>query len=220
MARQYQPTGPLATAVPTHSLLAQVLFITAGGLCITAMAAYLLQNIAPFGVGLAAMIVGLIVLFAINATRANEPLSLSLFYIFAFLEGVGIAPVIGVYVRSIGPDVVVNAALTAGLGMFALAAIVYGTGLDLRRFAGLAMLALLGLILFGIVSMFFRFVHPTVFAWLTLVIFTFYTLIDFARIRAGGDGLTPVQLAVQIYLDAINIFLALLRIFGSRRSAD
>ena len=43
-------------------------------------------------------------------------------------------------------------------------------------------------------------------------------LIDFARLKAGGDGLTPVQMAVSIYLDAINIFLALLQIFGGRRS--
>ena len=43
-------------------------------------------------------------------------------------------------------------------------------------------------------------------------------LIDFARLRAGGDGLTPVQMATSIYLDAINIFLALLQIFGGRRS--
>ena len=54
----------------------------------------------------------------------------------------------------------------------------------------------------------------------TLVIFTGLVLIDFARLRAGGDGLTPVLMATSIYLDAINIFLALLQIFGGRRSSD
>ena len=52
---------------------------------------------------------------------------------------------------------------------------------------------------------------------MTLGVFTLLTLIDFSRIRAGGDGASPVELAVAIYLDAINIFLALLRLFGSRR---
>jgi FtsH-binding integral membrane protein len=220
MDQQQQSSPRLsAAAIPTHALLTQVLLITAAGMCVSALAAYLFQNV-PFGVGLLALLLGFIPLIVLNATRENEPVSLALFYAFAFLEGIGIAPTISAYARSIGPEVVFNAALTTGLGMFALAAIVYATGLDLRRFAGLAMFALLGLILLGIVSIFFRFVHPTVYAWLTLVIFTFYTLIDFARIRAGGDGLTPVQLATQIYLDAINIFLALLRIFGSRRAAD
>lgn len=211
--------APLAPAVPTHSLLAQVLGITALGLCVTALAAYLFQSVAP-AVGLVAMIVGFILLISIYATRANAALSLVLFYAFTFCEGVGIAPVVGQYVRNFGPSVVVNAAVTTGLGMFALAAIVYATGLDLRRFQGIFMIALLGLIVAGIVSMFVQFIHPQTYAWITLAIFTGLVLIDFARIRAGGDGLTPVMMATSIYLDAINIFLALLQIFGGRRSND
>jgi FtsH-binding integral membrane protein len=101
--------------------------------------------------------------------------------------------------------------------MFALAAVVYATGLDLRRFSGIAMLALVGLILVGIISAFTRWPHPELYAWLTLAVFSLLVLIDFARIRAGGDGLTPVQMALQIYLDAINIFLAVLQLLGSRR---
>jgi FtsH-binding integral membrane protein len=223
MAFRFQPQtpygGPLAPSIPAQSLLAQVLGITALGLCITALAAWLFQGVAP-GIGLIAMIGGFILLISINATRRNEGLSLLLFYAFTFLEGVGIAPVIGQYVRAMGPGVVVNAALTTGLGMFALAAIVYATGLDLRRFQGIFMIALLGLIVIGIVSIFVRFIHPEVYAWLTLIIFSGLVLIDFARLRAGGDGLTPVLMATSIYLDAINIFLALLQIFGGRRSSN
>ena len=223
MAYRFQPQtpygGPVAPSIPTQSLLAQVLGITALGLCITALAAWLCQGIAP-GLGLIAMIGGFILLISINATRRNEGLSLLLFYAFTFLEGVGIAPVIGQYVRAMGPGVVVDAALTTGLGMFALAAIVYATGLDLRRFQGIFMIALLGLIVIGIISIFVRFIHPEVYAWLTLVIFSGLVLIDFARLRAGGDGLTPVLMATSIYLDAINIFLALLQIFGGRRSSN
>ncbi|MBV8067446.1 MAG: Bax inhibitor-1 family protein [Candidatus Eremiobacteraeota bacterium] len=223
MAYRYSPQGqygaPLVPAVPTQSLLAQVLGITALGLCVTALAAWLFQGISP-GLGLIAMLAGFILLISINATRRNEALSLLLFYAFTFLEGVGIAPVIGQYVRAFGPDVVFDAALTTGLGMFALAAIVYATGLDLRRFQGIFMIALLGLIVVGIVSIFVRFIHPETYAWLTLVIFSGLVLIDFARLRAGGDGLTAVQMATSIYLDAINIFLALLQIFGGRRSSN
>jgi FtsH-binding integral membrane protein len=224
MAYRFQPQNPygrpIAPAVQTQSLLAQVLGITALGLCITALAAYLFQNIPP-GVGWIALIVGFILLLAINATRQNEGLSLLLFYAFTFLEGIGLAPVISQYAHAFGSGVVVNAAVTTGLGMFALAAIVYATGLDLRRFQGIFFIALLGLVVVGIISIFVRFIHPETSAWITLIIFTGLVLIDFARIRAGGDGLTPVQIATSIYLDAINIFLALLTIFGGRsRSSD
>jgi FtsH-binding integral membrane protein len=217
---QNQYGAPLAPAIPTQSILAQVLGITALGLCVTALAAWISQGFVTPGLGLVAMIVGFVLLIAINATRRNEPLSLVLFYAFTFCEGIGIAPVIGQYVRAFGPDVVVNAALTTGLGMFALAAVVYATGLDLRRFQGIFFVALLGLVVLGIVSIFVKFIHPEVYAWLTLVIFSGLVLIDFARLRAGGDGLTPVLMATSIYLDAINIFLALLQIFGGRRSSD
>jgi FtsH-binding integral membrane protein len=222
MAYRFQPQSQqaLAPAIPTHSLLAQVLGITALGLCVTALAAWLFQGVISPGLGLVAMLVGFILLFAIYGTRQNEALSLLLFYAFTFCQGLGIAPVIEQYVHAFGPDIVVNAALTTGLGMFALAAIVYATGLDLRRFQGIFMIALLGLIVVGIISIFVRFIHPETYAWITLIIFSGLVLIDFARIRAGGDGLTPVLMATSIYLDAINIFLALLQIFGGRRSSD
>ena len=223
MAFRFQPQSPYGrpavSAVPVQSMLAQVLGITALGLCVTALAAWLFANVST-GVGLIAMIGGFILLLSIYATRQNEVLSLVLFYAFTFLEGVGIAPVVSQYVRAFGPEVVVNAALTTGLGMFALAAIVYATGLDLRRFQGIFMIALLGLVVLGIISIFVRVVHPETYAWLTLAIFSGLVLIDFARLRAGGDGLTPVLMATSIYLDAINIFLALLQIFGGRRSQD
>jgi FtsH-binding integral membrane protein len=219
MAYQFQPqtpSGGTTTAAPTRSLLGQVLGLTAVGLALTATSAWLFQD-APYGFGLIAMIVGFVLLFVINRVRENETLALILFYGFTFLWGIGLAPTIGHYNHTVGPDVIVNAAVTTGMGMAALGAIVYGTGLDLRRFQGIFMLALLGLILVSIVAIFVHFIHPQVISYLTLVIFTGLVLIDFARIRAGGDGLTPIQMALAIYLDAINIFLALLRIFGGRR---
>lgn len=216
MYRYQNPSSLSAAAIPTHSLLAQVLGISAIGFCITAFSAWAFQGMAP-GIGLIAMLLGFGLLIGVMAARRNETLALVLFYAFTFLEGIGIAPVIGQYVQGIGPGVVIDAALTTGLGMLALGAIVYATGLDLRRFQGIITLALLGLIVVGIVSMVVRFIHPEVYSYLVLAIFTAYVLIDFARIRAGGDGATPVMLAVSIYLDGLNIFLALLQIFGGRR---
>lgn len=214
---RYQNPQPLGTAAfPTHSLLAQVLGISALGFCITALGAYLFQGLSP-GIALIAMLVGFGFLIGTMVAQRNEALSLALFYAFTFCEGIGIGPVIGQYTQAVGSGVVYDAAITTGLGMGALGAIVYTTGLDLRRFAGYVSLALMGLIVLGIVSIFVRFIHPQLYAYLVLGIFTFYVLIDFARIRAGGGGATPVMLAVSIYLDALNIFLALLQIFGGRR---
>lgn len=222
MAYRFQPGSygrSTAAALPVQSLLGQVLGITAVGMAVSALAVYFFRDsVAGMG-GLIAMLVGFGLLLAINATRANPVLSLVLFYAFAFAEGIGITPIVSYYLH-VAPDAVFNAASTTGAGMAALGCIVYATGLDLRRFQGILMLGLLGLIVAGIVSMFVHFLSPTIYSFGVLIIFTGFTLIDFARIRAGGDGLTPVQMATQIYLDVINIFLALLQIFGnsSRRS--
>jgi FtsH-binding integral membrane protein len=216
-----QPSGygrGAGVVTSTQSLLGQVLGITAIGFAITALAVYLFRDSITSPWNWIALIGGFVLLLAINGTRANPGLSLGLFYAFAFLEGIGITPLISYYLH-VAPDAVWNAAVTTAAGMGALGAIVYGTGLDLRRFQGIFMIALLGLIVIGIISIFVRFVSPTIYSWATLVIFTGFTLIDFARIRAGGDGLTPVQMATSIYLDVLNIFLALLQIFGNRGSS-
>lgn len=219
MAYQPNPYSGQVAVVSSRALLGQVLGITALGLCLTAVGAYLFPNVG-YGIGLVATIIGMVLFFITALTQRSEGISLILFYSGAFAWGIGLGPTIAYYVHTVGADVVYNAALVTGLGMFALAAIVYATGLDLRRFQGIVTLALLGLIVAGILGAFLHFMHPTTYAWLTLVIFTVYVLIDFARIRAGGDGQSAVGLALAIYLDAINIFLALLRILGSRRSDD
>lgn len=221
MAYRFQPNSygaaPSIASKP-QTMLGQVLGITALGMCISALAVYLFPNVGGFS--WIAFFGAFILLFAINATRANGALSLMLFYAFTFLEGLAIAPIVSTYVHVDGAQLVYNAALTTGLGMFAIGAIVYATGLDLRRFSGILFGALLALVVVGVISIFVHVISPTIYSWGILIIFTGLVFVDFARIRAGGDGFTPVQMAVQIYLDAVNIFLAILQITGSRRSED
>ena len=217
MDAHHQPRYGIAVSTP--SLLGQVLGITAAAFIITAASAYLLQGIS-YGLGMAAMLAGLILIFVISGVRANQGLALLLFYVFAALEGAGLAPVISSYVARIGSGAVAEAALTTGVGMALLAAIVYTTAFDFRKLSGLAFGVLIALVVLGILGMFVRVVHPATYAWLTLIVFSVLVLVDFARIRAGGDGFTPVQMALSIYLDAINIFLALLELAGMRNRDD
>jgi modulator of FtsH protease len=210
------PAGGLAPTASVPGLLGQVLGITGVGFLITAVAAYVFRGVSPVG-GLIALFAGFILLFVMNAVRNNPQVALLWFYAFTFLEGIGIAPTIARYTAAIGPDVVVNAAATTGFGMLVLGGVAFVFSVDWRRFSGVAFGLLIALIVVGIISMFVNFIHPDTYSWLVLGVFTLLTLIDFSRIRAGGDGLSPVQLAVAIYLDGINIFLALLELFGSRR---
>jgi modulator of FtsH protease len=201
----------------TASLLSKVLGITSLGFLITALGV----ATAPAWSSLPGLIAVFVLIFAISAARrANPLLALGLFLALTFFMGWEISPIIHHYVRTVGPDVVFRAAATTGLGMAAMGCIAYLFQINYRRIAGIGFAALLLLILAGIASMFFHFLSPDTYSWLTLGIFTLLTIGDFARIRAGGDGQSAVSLSLSIYLDAINIFLAVLQLFGGGRRRD
>jgi modulator of FtsH protease len=202
------------------ALLGQVLGITGVGFLITALASFLFfDRVAPM-VGTIAMFVGFAMIFIMRSSRRNPAAALLWFYAFTFVMGVGIAPLITQYVRIDGSDIVAQAAATTGFGMMVLGGVAFTFSIDWRRFQGIAFGALLLLVLVGFITIFFHFVSPSLYAWATLGVFTLLTLVDFSRIRAGGDGLTPVDLAVSIYLDGLNIFIALLELFGMRSRDD
>ncbi len=208
-----------AAVASTPALLGQVLGITGVGFLITALASYLFRGVSPM-VGTISMFVGFAMIFFMRSARRNPAAALLWFYAFTFVMGVGIAPLITQYIRIAGSEVVVDAAATTGFGMLVLGGVAFTFSMDWRRFQGIAFGALIVLVLAGFASIFFHFISPGVYAWATLGIFTLLTLVDFSRIRAGGDGLTAVDLAVSIYLDGLNIFIALLELFGMRGSRD
>lgn len=213
------PGYPQARVANAPALLGQVLGITGVGFLITALSAYMFRGVAPMAATIA-LFGGFALIFVMRATRRNPQVALLWFYAFTFLEGIGIAPIITRYAAVDGPGVVANAAATTGFGMLVLGGVAFVFSVDWRRFQGLAFGLLIALVLVGLVSIFFHFLQPGVYAWATLGIFTLITLVDFSRIRAGGDGLSAVDLAVSIYLDALNIFIALLQLFGMRSRDD
>ncbi len=198
----------------TASLLSKVLAITSLGFLITAAGVYT----APTWSTLPGLIAVFILIFTIGgARRANPTLALGLFLTLTYFMGWEIGPLIHRYMQTVGLPVVFNAAATTGLGMGALGSIAYLFQINYRRVTGIATAALLVLILAGIASMFLHFLTPDTYSWLTLGIFSLLTVGDFARIRNGGDGQSATSLSLSIYLDAINIFLAVLQLLSGRR---
>lgn len=219
--RQLDPrTGTWATTIDvpreaTAPLLAKVLAITSVGFLITAAGVYT----APPWATLPGFIVVLGLIFAINFTRrrANMNLALGLFFLLTYFMGWEIGPLIHRYIATIGPAIVFQAAATTGLGMACMGIVAYLFNINYRKLTGIATFALLGVLLLGLVSIFFHFLQPDTYSWLILGVFTLLTVGDFARIRAGGDGQSAVSLSLSIYLDAINIFLAVLQLLSGRR---
>jgi modulator of FtsH protease len=201
----------------TASLLSKVLWITTAGFLFTALGAYMAPALMG-GISFFALVIlnfGLI--FAISyASKRSPGLALGLFYLFTILMGVEIGPLLKAYLHFPGGEMVVfDAALTTALGMFAMGMIAQIVHFDYRKVYNYALGALMALIVVGVIGMFVHFLSPGIYAWATLAIFSVLLLVDFMRLRDGAQGLSPVQMALSIYLDALNIFIALLQIFGS-----
>jgi FtsH-binding integral membrane protein len=209
----YQSGGAIGT--DTATLLSRVLWITTVGFLFTALGAYYAPD--AMGIGfLGVFIVNMLLLFAIQTVARRSPgLALALFYGFTVLMGVEIGPLIKMYLHlPNGQTIVFQAAGTTALGMAAMAIIAEFARFDYVKVGRIAFFALCGLILIGFIGLFVRWAHPGVYAWLSLIVFSVLLLVDFMRLKDGGRGATPVTLALSIYLDAINIFIALLQIFG------
>jgi modulator of FtsH protease len=205
----------------TASLLSKVLWITTAGFLFTALGAW----VAPPTLGLSYLLVIVLnfgLIFAISAAaRRSSGFALVLFYAFTTLMGVQVSPILNQYLHTAaGQTIVFQAAMTTALGMAAMAIAAQFARFNYMKVAGIAMFALLGLIVLGLIGMFVHFVQPGVYAWLSLIIFSVLLLVDFMRLRDRGAEYGAVQMSLSIYLDALNIFLALLQIFGGGRRRD
>lgn len=209
-----QSFGQTSTA---SSLLSQVLVIASLGFFVSAVGVYLAPPYFGGGMFWVCVIATFALIFAIRATRKTPVLSFGLFLLLALAMGFEISPYINMLLHTGHSNAVFNAALTTAVGMGCLGIGAQVFTFDYRRVQNYAFGALLVLIVVGILSAFFHFVSPNVYSYATLAIFSVLVVVDFMRIHKGGDGATAIELALSIYLDGINIFLALTSLFSGNR---
>ena len=205
----------------TTSLLGKVLLISSLGFFVTGLGVAMAPAFYSTGLLLICFIASIALIFGVRAARKTPVLALGLFLLLALVMGIEIAPWILSLLHSgpAGINIVFNAAVTTAVGMGCIGLGAQVASFDYRKVGNYALGALLVLIIVGVLGMFFHFVNPTFYSWASLAIFSVLLLVDFMRIRNGGDGATATELAVSIYLDGLNIFLALTELFsgGSRR---
>jgi len=163
----------------------------------------------------------LIVIGVSGATkRISSPVALVLFFLFALINGLALAPIFLVYTgASIAKTFFITAGTFAAMSVYG-----YFTSQDLSRFGSILVMALFGLIICSVVNIFFR---SSTFDWILsaagVLIFIGLTAWDTQQIKtmaqqmpeAGVSRLSTIG-ALTLYLDFINLFLYLLRFFGNR----
>src|SRR5687767_1249047 len=150
--------------------------------------------------------------------KPEFPLNIGLVLLFNFVMGVVIAPLIYIYGRA-QPGLITQAAvLTLGaFGILTLYAFV--SRRDFSAWGSFLTVGLWVLIGTSLLNLFFR--NEMASTWLagvTVLLFSGMLVYDTWRLRNHYGPDEYVGAAVQIYLDLLNMFLAILRILGSRRN--
>lgn len=168
--------------------------------------------------------IGCAIAMSAGITRFSTGTCTALFFVYSALTGITFS----VLPMSYGISTVFTAFLFAAVLFVCCAVIGYTTNVDLTKFSGLLMGALLALVIMTVISMFVPALRNSLFiGYAGLLIFLALTAFDMQKIKkfyyGTGEGDTiranlAVYSAFQLYLDFINIFLYVLRILGNRKN--
>jgi FtsH-binding integral membrane protein len=200
------------------------------GLAVTALAAYAVASsesavrlvignrLVFFGLIIAEF--GLVIAISGAANRLSASAAGGLFLLYSALNGATLSVILLVYT---GAAVTLAFVTTAGtFGAMSVYATV--TRRDLSSWASFLFMGLIGVVLASVVNVFLRSSAVSfVVSCAAVVVFTGLAAYDTQKLRAlaragGGAAAMPVNGALALYLDFVNLFLALLRLLGNRRS--
>ena len=203
----------------TATLFGQTMGLVALTAAVFAAGAYAGRHLSE-GAAIVSWIVAFVVLMIMNfaARRSSPALATGLLVVFGILMGVASAPTLYWY-GSTDPQILWQAGGATALFIAVFGAVGYTTRRDLSNVVRFAFFALIALLIFGIVLIFVHIPHASlIYAIIGLVIFAALTMGDFQRLRRSSKDVTSAPLmAASIFLDALNVFLFFLRIFGGGR---
>ncbi len=201
----------------------------AGGLVVTALVAFsvasspeaiqfILGNRIVF-YGLVIAELGLVIALSAAVNRLSAASAGALFLLYAALNGATMSVVLLVYT---GSSVALAFGTTAGMfGAMSVYATV--TKKDLSSWGSFLFMGLIGIVLASVVNIFLgSTLMSFVISCAGVLVFTGLAAYDTQKLRAlaragGGSAAMPVNGALALYLDFVNLFLSLLRLFGRRR---
>ncbi len=233
----------LQTGAASRRFIARVFLWMAGALLLSAACAFLFATtpsllsllITTTGLSLLGKIVffaplGFVLLMSFGYHRLSVPLLTALFLLYAAVTGISLSFILLVYTEGS-----VLSCFVAAAAMFGIMAFMgYTTDKDLTSFGRILLMGLLGIVIASVINFF---MHSSGLEWIISIVgvavFTGLTAYDVQKLKAIGAGLglqgengeavavparkAAIYGALTLYLDFINIFLMLLRLFGRKR---
>jgi hypothetical protein len=165
---------------------------------------------------------GLVMLLSFGINRLSASTALTLFFVYAGLLGLSLASIFLVYTgASITRVFFISAATFGAMSLYG-----YTTKRDLTAVGSFMFMGLIGIIIASVVNM----IWPSgalslAISVIGVIVFVGLTAYDTQSIKEMYDvnddgtiaGRKAVMGALRLYLDFINLFLMLLRLFGDRR---
>jgi len=168
---------------------------------------------------------GLVLLMSAGLSKLSYGVLIGVFILYAVLTGVSLSFILLMYTTGS-----VIGCFAAAAGIFGLMAILgYTTDTDLSKFGPILMVGVIGLVIASVVNMFLQSsTFDYIMSFVGVAIFTALTAYDVQKLKRIGAGIEEngdtiaaddskklaIMGALSLYLDFLNIFLFLLRIFG------
>jgi modulator of FtsH protease len=213
---QSAPTDIMAFLKSTYQLFASSLLAATAGAYI---GLGMVNVISSWYWGL--VILEFALLFGIYAVKDKPGINLAVLFAFTFVSGLTITPLLSsVFNMPSGASIVAQAFLMTsvafgGISMFALT-----TKKDFSSMGKMLLIALIILIVGSISNIFIG--SPLLQLGIAMVgalVFSAFILYDTQKIIKGGFS-TPIEAAIALYLDFLNLFISLLQIFAAFNNKD
>jgi FtsH-binding integral membrane protein len=199
----------------TYLLVLAGVILTVGGVAFTFTQPALLQAVAahPF----ITFLVSFAPLLLATRARATFPANIALVLLFTFTVGVWISPIMYYYTQT-QPQLLPQAGLLTLTTFGVLTGYTWVSRRDFSAFGSFFVVGLWVLIATSLLNLFFQ--NETAALWIsagTVLVFSGLLIFDTWRLKNVYGPDQYVLAAVQIYLDLLNMFLAILHLMGGRR---
>jgi modulator of FtsH protease len=156
--------------------------------------------------------------FVASALSHREGLNYVALFGFTFLMGVLFAPIIQSFELA-APGIVGQAAFLTTLVFGSLTAYAFISRKDFSYLGGMLFVGLIALIIGGLANVFFFKSSGASYwmAWVTVFLFSGFVLYDTSQIIHRYDERGYCAAALSLFLDFLNLFMAILRILGGSR---
>ena len=197
----------------TYQLFAASLLAGAAGAYVGVGIVSLLQGILFWGL----VIVEIGLIFAISRFAHTQGVNLILLFLFTFITGLTSAPLIANTLNiPDGGAIVGQAFFLTAIGFGAISMFAMTTKKDFRFLQTFLIIAVIIMIVASLINIFFTnsSLLQIVIASVGALVFSAFILVDTQKLIRGDYG-TPIEAALSLYLDFLNLFMSLLQILGA-----